>query len=228
MVLGVLQGMSSENVVGRAGGHLQLIRFYENMSRLAIFIDGGYLDKIAEKEFGIFIDYEKISGEIRKVVASTATDIELLRTFYYNCLPYQSNPPTPNEALRFSKRQGFYDYLSQLRRFEVRRGRLAFRGLSDKGEPIFEQKKVDLMLGLDLALLSGKQQINHVAIVTGDGDLLPAFEVAKTEGILVWLFHGPRCSKADGKSTYAQELWLKADERYEIDLAFMQRIQKIH
>ena len=49
--------------------------------------------------------------------------------------------------------------------------------------------------------------------------------VAKEEGILVWLFHGPRQSKKDGFSTFANELWQEADERYEINLDFMQRIQ---
>lgn len=196
------------------------------MSRLAIFIDGGYLDKIAELEFGMFVDFAKISGEIRSIVAKTAPDIEILRTFYYHCLPYQSNPPTPTEALRFSKKQGFLNSLSSLPRFEVRTGRLAFKGLDAHGEPIFQQKRLDLLLGLDLALLSGKRQISHVVILAGDSDLLPAFKVAKDEGLLVWLFHGPRHSRLDGTCTYAQELWDAADERFELDLAFMQRIQK--
>jgi uncharacterized LabA/DUF88 family protein len=81
-----------------------------------------------------------------------------------------------------------------------------------------------LLLGLDFALLSGKKQITHAAVIAGDSDLLPAFQVAKDEGISVWLFHGPRVSKKDGKSTYADDLWREADERFEIDLSFMNRI----
>lgn len=197
------------------------------MPRLAIFIDGGYLDKIAELEFGMFVDFSKINEEIRSIIARTAPDIEVLRSFYYHCLPYQSNPPTPIEAQRFSKKQAFFKSLSRLPRFEVRTGRLVFKGLDANAEPIFQQKRVDLLLGLDLALLSGKRQVSHLVILAGDSDLLPAFKVAKDEGLLVWLFHGPRHSRIDSTCTYAQELWDEADERFEIDLAFMQRIQKL-
>lgn len=184
------------------------------------------MDKIAEHEFAIFVDYAKISEEIRKIVSVGASEnLELLRTFYYHCLPYQGNPPTADEVLRFSKRQGFLDMLSRLPRFTVRKGRLVYRGKDDKGDPIYQQKRVDLQLGMDFALLSGKKQITHIAILAGDGDLLPALKVAKDEGVLVWLFHGPRYSKQDGKSTFADELWVEADERYEINLGFMQKVQ---
>ena len=29
------------------------------MSRLAIFIDGGYVDQLAEKDFSVWVDYAK-------------------------------------------------------------------------------------------------------------------------------------------------------------------------
>ena len=195
------------------------------MSRLAIFIDGGYLDSLSQDEFNIPVDYSKINEEILNIVSAKSTGIELLRTYYYYCLPYQGNPPTAIEATRFSKRQSFFDSLNRLPRFMVRQGRLVFRGNDANGLPIFQQKRVDLLLGLDFALLSGKNQISHVAVLAGDSDLLPAFRVAKDEGILVWLFHGPRHCKKDGSPTFADELWREADERYEINLAFMKRIQ---
>ena len=197
------------------------------MYRLAIFVDGGYLDSLATDEFGIRIDQSKLGEEIRRIVAAkTPNSVDLLRTLYYDCLPYQSNPPTTEEKGRFSKKRSYFDMLRNLPRFDVREGRLVFRGLDKSGKQIFQQKRVDLLLGLDFALLSGKRQITHVAVVSGDSDLLPAFKVAKEEGISVWLFHGPRKSKKDGSSTYAYELWQEADERCEIDLAFMKRVQR--
>lgn len=195
------------------------------MARLAIFIDGGYLDAIAEDEFSTRVDLGKLSEEIRSIVSSrTPEEVDLLRTFYYDCLPYQSSSPTNEERLRFGRKRSFFDALQRLSRFSVREGRLAFRGHYANGAPIFQQKRIDLLLGLDFALLSGKRQITHVAVVTGDSDLIPAFQVAKEEGVSVWLFHGPRVSKKDGQSTYAIELWQEADERFEIDLALMQRV----
>lgn len=197
------------------------------MYRLVIFVDGGYLDSLATDEFGIRVDQSKLGEEIRRIVAAkTPNSVDLLRTLYYDCLPYQSNPPTTEEKERFSKKRSYFDMLRNLPRFDVREGRLVFRGLDKSGKQIFQQKRVDLLLGLDFALLSGKRQITHVAVVSGDSDLLPAFKVAKEEGISVWLFHGPRKSKRDGSSTYAYELWQEADERYEIDLDFMKRVQR--
>ena len=197
------------------------------MSRLAIFVDGGYLDSLAEDEFSMRVDMGKLGDEIRQIITTKSQDnVELLRTFYYDCLPYKSNPPTEEEALRFGKKRRFFSALSYLPRFSVREGRLVFRDKDAKGKPIFQQKRVDLLLGLDFALLSGKQKIAHAAVVSGDSDLVPAFSVAKEEGILVWLFHGPRISKKDGSSTFANELWQEADERYEIDSKFMRRIQR--
>ena len=197
------------------------------MYRLAIFVDGGYLDSLATDEFGIRVDQSKLGEEIRRIVAAkTPNSVDLLRTLYYDCLPYQSNPPTTEEKVRFSKKRSYFDMLRNLPRFDVREGRLVFRGLDKSGKQIFQQKRVDLLLGLDFALLSGKRQITHVAVVSGDSDLLPAFKVAKEEGISVWLFHGPRKSKKDGSSSYAYELWQEADERYEIDLDFMKLVQR--
>lgn len=197
------------------------------MSRLAIFIDGGYLDNLSQEEFNVHVDFAKINAEILKVVSAKSPGTELLRTYYYHCLPYQGNPPTPVETSRFSNRQRFFDALSRLPRFTVRQGRLVFRGTDTGGLPIFQQKRVDLLMGLDFALLSSKNQITHVVVLTGDSDFLPAFHVAKEEGILVWLFHGPRRCKKNGSSTFADELWREADERFEIDLSFMKKVEYV-
>ncbi len=68
------------------------------MFRLAIFVDGAYLEKVAQKN-AVRVDYEKLSSEIlSRVNARTpAAPMDLLRTYYYNGLPYQSNRPTDDE-----------------------------------------------------------------------------------------------------------------------------------
>lgn len=53
---------------------------------------------------------------------------------------------------------------------------------------------------------------------SGDSDLLPAFEVAQREGVVVCLVHGPR-------STYAGDLRSSADERIEMDSDFMDAVR---
>lgn len=190
------------------------------MARLAIFIDGGYLVNLAEHHFSIWVDHEKLSNEIRDIIAgSTREPLDLLRTYFYDSLPYQSNPPSAEEALRFSRKRSFFSALQRLPNYTVRQGRLMYKGDDAQGRPIFQQKRVDLMLGLDIASLAAKQQITHAAVLSGDSDLLPAVEAAQQEGVVVWLVHGP-------PSTYARELWELADNRLSIDRGFMQRIER--
>lgn len=192
------------------------------MGRLAIFIDGGYLDRASRDAFGMRPDYGKLSQAIAAEVAGGSTEpVELLRTLYYHCLPYQSAQPTPEQAKRFGQARAFMDALARLPRYEVRLGRLAYRGTNAKGQPIFQQKRVDLLLGLDFALLAGKHQIGHAVVLSGDSDLVPAVEVAKQEGVCVWLVHGPRRSK-----TYARELWDAVDERIELTAALMSSVAR--
>lgn len=194
------------------------------MARLAIFIDGGYLDALARDYFRVWVDYQKFVDQITAAVASkTPEPIDRFRTYYDHCLPYQSNPPTNEEAKRYGQKHRLFGRLRSLDRFEVREGRLVFLGLDSQGNPIFQQKRIDLLLGLDFALLSAKHLITHAAVVLGDSDLIPAFETARQEGVSLWLFHGPRQPKK-GQSTVASELWLAADERVEIDQTFMNRV----
>lgn len=151
--------------------------------RVACFIDGGYLDKILQNQFGYAkIDYSKLAEWM-------ADGKELLRTYYYNCLPHQSSTPTKEEAERYAGKERFYHTLKKLPRFAVRLGKLEPRGVTSDGRIIFEQKRVDTYLGVDIAKLCVKQQVTHIAILTGDSDFIPAVEVAKEEGIFVCLFH---------------------------------------
>lgn len=192
------------------------------MARLAIFIDGGYVDRLAIDHFDVRIDFSKFVSEITAAVSGkTAEPMDLLRTYYYRCLPYQSSPPSQEERKRFSGKRNFFDALRRLDSFEVREGRLELRGY-DSGKPMFQQKRTDLMLGLDFALLSSKRQITHAAIVAGDSDFIPAVQAAKSEGASVRLFHGPRESRQI--STYAQELWLESDARLEMTQSFAQSV----
>lgn len=125
------------------------------MFRLAIFVDGAYLEKVAKKN-DVWVDYGKLSSRIlTPVTARTpAAPIDLLRTYYYNSLPHKSNRPTDHEKEFFQKRRGFYDALERLSSFTVRLGVVKYRGRDNRGQPIYQQKQVDLLLGLDFALLS--------------------------------------------------------------------------
>ncbi len=197
------------------------------MAKLAIFVDGAHLDFLLRDEFGrAHIDYALFAEAIRaEVGAKSAEPVDLLRTYYYHCLPHQSSSPTTEESERYGRMRRFVDALDKLPRFKFRQGRLAPRGVDAIGVPQFVQKRIDLMLGIDLALLSGKHQISHAALVGGDSDFMPAIEAGQAEGVSMWLIHGPTVAR-DGRSTYHKDLWNLADERFEITQGFIDKIRQ--
>ncbi len=140
---------------------------------------------------------------------------DVLRTYYYHCPPYQGNPPTQEERERYSAQRSFYTALERLPRFSVRLGRLAYRGDDGAGRPKFEQKRVDILLGVDMVLLAAKQSIQEAVLIAGDSDFIPAVSVAKSEGVLVRLYHGERPHS---------DLWAEADERVKISQSLIDLI----
>lgn len=171
------------------------------MSSAAIFVDGGYFDRVSRDCGSPRIDFGKLATELAK-------PNDLLRTYYYHCLPYQSVPPTQEEIDRHLGKQRFFSALNRLNRFEVREGKLEFRGVDkDTLKPIFEQKRVDIYLGVDLVLLAVKNKIARAILITGDSDFLPAIRAAKNEGVLIHLYHG------SGPQQPHRDLWEEADDR---------------
>jgi len=172
---------------------------------VAFFIDGSYLDHaLVSISAGKRIDYQAL---IRAIVDKAGGDRNIIRVYYYHCLPYQDHPPTKEQSERFGKMQRFFRAVQRMPRFEVKQGRLAYRGLDDKKNPIFEQKRIDLLLGIDLVLHSTKRAIDEAFIIAGDSDFIPAIRTAKSEGVVTYLVHG-----ADPHDDLLDEV----DERIEI------------
>ncbi len=185
------------------------------IDRIAIFIDGGYVEKILERAFaGTPIDYGRL-------VAELAAGRGLLRAYYYNCPPYEGDPPSPGEIVRKARADRFFGALRRLPRFEVRLGRLEKRTCEHCGSVDFRQKRADLMLGVDLVNLAARQQISGAVLVTGDSDLVPAVQVAKDCGILVHLFHG------DDRNPPHRDLYDTCDERTRIEGSLIDRVRRI-
>ena len=183
------------------------------MARLAIHIDGGYVTKVAERA-EVRLDYRALSDAITDRIRATSKEpLDLVRTYYYDCLPYQSSPPKPHEEERLKRKTHFFNELRLLPNFALRQGRLKRRGTSPAGAPMFQQKRVDLMMGLDIARLAAKGQVTHLALLSGDSDLIPAVDAAQQEAVIVWLVHDERGT--------ANELKLLADNRILLDREFL-------
>jgi uncharacterized LabA/DUF88 family protein len=180
------------------------------MAGLGVFIDGAYLDKVCQQDFGgCCVDFTKLISEL-------TVEIPLFRAYYCDALPYQSNPPSDGERQRVSSKQKFFDYLQRLPRFEVRLGQCVRREGAD-GIVQYTQKGVDVHLAVDIVRLALKNRVSDIALVTADADLIPAVQVARDEGVIVHLYHGTTCPLS---------LLESCDEHTRLDTLFMRRVER--
>lgn len=183
------------------------------MDKVAIFIDGAYFSKVLKESFSFAqIDFSKLSTFL-------ANGDPILRTYYYNCMPYKSPTPSSGEIAKYNNMQRFVTSLEKLDRYAVRLGKLENRGRKADGAPIFQQKRVDILLGCDLVLLAAKQRIGKAILITGDSDFIPAIEVAKNEGVEIELVY-------DSAHHPHSSLTLIADVRKELSQADIDSVKK--
>jgi uncharacterized LabA/DUF88 family protein len=140
----------------------------------------------------------------------------LYRIFFYDCAPLTKriHHPVSKRALDLSKtdtaitRLAIHRRLLDARKVALRLGRLTDdftwvlrpealkRWLSEKSafDPSDDdfilnvtQKGVDMRLGLDVASMAFKRQVDQIILVAGDADFVPAAKLARREGIDVVL-----------------------------------------
>ncbi|PMW99550.1 NYN domain-containing protein [Pseudomonas sp. FW215-R2] len=138
---------------------------------------------------------------------------ELYRIFFYDCPPLdtkQHNPIT-KKFVDFSKskeavfRRELHIRLRSKRKLALRLGHLSkdvkwtikpsriaelLKGkiqISDLTETDVSidtrQKGVDMRIGVDVASLSFKQQVDQIVLIAGDADFVPAAKMARREGV---------------------------------------------
>ncbi len=191
----------------------------QQLGRAVVFIDNGYLSAILRDEFNqARIDYLTLSEIICKGYSR-------LRTYVYDCLPYQSNPPTPEQKALYSGKVKFFKALGDLPSFQPRFGKQRPRAGG------FIQKGVDVLLAIDLIKLSSKGQIQKAFLIAGDGDFAPVVEAAKDEGVSVKLFHSGSFQVTPNghkQPKYSNELWQKCDERQVVDDTLIRQCVLVH
>ena len=171
--------------------------------KTTVFIDGGYLRALGQKA-----GYRYTPDLIETVAVGCVSGEEtLLRVLYYDCAPYTGDPPLPvsGAPANFRGSDAWLRELAAKPLFAVRLGTLKFRGFIAKRTPInpnelsdgdfkprFEQKGVDMRLGLDIATHAMNGSVDRIILVTGDTDCLPAMKFARSAGLQVVLVELPR------------------------------------
>ncbi len=150
---------------------------------------------------------------IRHLTQAKGEEYDLYRIFYYDCLPYdkkQHNPVT-GKSIDFSKtdqykfQTSFFEELRKKRKVALRLGVLEDKkkwiikpsktkdllkgtiSIDDLTEDDvlfdFTQKMVDMKIGLDIASITLKKQVDQIILIAGDSDFVPAAKLARREGI---------------------------------------------
>ena len=174
--------------------------------RAAIFIDGAYL-QTQLKNNGSEADYLHIADHLLAPLRASFP-LDLLRCYYYYCPPYMSQEPTEDELKRMEVHHKFVADLQSLGRWAVRLGKLQKRWEGQR--EVYEQKRVDVLLSVDIVRHAAAGHIQHAMLVAGDSDFVPAVEAAKEHGVTVSLW----CGTA---KTVHKDLIALVDECYAFD-----------
>ena len=173
------------------------------MKRVALLIDGGHV-RVLAKQAGHDFDPDFIKRFSRECVDAGE---ELTRVLYYDCAPFSGTLKLPVSGTRktYKGDDAWLRDLASRDLFAVRLGVLKFRGFSLKQTPLdpaqvtdadfkanYEQKGVDMRIGLDIATLSSNRSVDRIILVSGDTDCVPAMKHARIAGLQVVLVELPR------------------------------------
>lgn len=148
----------------------------------------------------------------RKHLEDNGHKNDLYRIFYYDCPPFKDKlqHPLTGKLIDFSETDTykwnieFIDSLKCKRKTAIRLGNLLNDGYNLKKDVIkklssgelttdklkpshfevnFQQKCVDMKIGLDIASMAYKRLVDQIVLISGDSDFVPAAKLARREGI---------------------------------------------
>lgn len=171
------------------------------MAVVALLIDGGHLRVLAKRA-----GHDYTTEYVEQIAHACLADGEhLLRVLYYDCPPFvgQVRRPVSNTVYHFNRQDTWLQDLAKRDYFAVRRGTLKFRGWKLKAlpgpaqptdadyDPDFEQKGVDMRIGLDVATFAENGSVHRLLLITNDTDFVPAMKHARKAGLQIALLTFP-------------------------------------
>jgi uncharacterized LabA/DUF88 family protein len=176
--------------------------------KTVILLDGGFLRVKATKAGKLYnpVFIAKFAQKCK------ANDEEILRVLYYDCAPYAGTVklPVSGTPYTFQGSDKWLDELAAQDLFAVRRGVLKFRGYKPKQTPVpgagaltdadfdpdFEQKGVDMRIGLDIAAYSTQRCADGIVLVSNDTDCVPAMKYGRRAGLQIVVVELPNSKVA--------------------------------
>jgi uncharacterized LabA/DUF88 family protein len=174
------------------------------LTRYRALRGNAYPDRVAKDLHWMCRRHLRQDGKVRRLYRIFFYDCPPLSKKVHN--------PVTGKAIDFAKTQmaswrlAFHDELRKLRKVALRLGYLNERSghwelHSDKLKALLaghltvanltesdvkyevRQKGVDMRIGLDIASMAFKQQVDQIVLVAGDSDFVPAAKLARREGI---------------------------------------------
>lgn len=183
------------------------------MLHYAVLIDGGF----AKRKLGSSVKPATAEQFRALITALTVIEplssMRLHRVYYYDSIPLETTHERPlqggQEAFGgspvASRSRALFEALGKMPYVALRLGELTFNGWSvaarklersngDSVEiraadlrPNITQKGVDMRVGMDIAALTLKKQVQVIVLVSGDSDFVPAMRFARREGAQLFL-----------------------------------------
>jgi uncharacterized LabA/DUF88 family protein len=185
------------------------------MKKTALLIDGGWFCRALANRLKLPGKWPTAHQVIKNAKSVLGRGEDLFRIFYYDCEPYSLEVTNPVDGSKinystlptYAARLKFFHDLGQSSHVALRRGELKPRGwtfsrayrqslmaggvpLAPRGRDVyanFEQKGVDMRIGIDVATLALKGIVDRIVLFSGDTDMVPALKLARREGLQVFL-----------------------------------------
>jgi uncharacterized LabA/DUF88 family protein len=180
------------------------------MKRVAVLMDGGFVGKAIGAHADPQFQAQRV---VRLAEACLDADEEIFRIYYYDCAPYAGKRKDLGGVVVDFQAKRQFQYQTDLLQAiggkpftAVRLGEVRFRGwrprkhitgrlrrqgsitLSPRDfEPNFQQKGVDMRVGLDVATLSIGKLVDRIILVAADSDFIAAMKLARREGMQIAL-----------------------------------------
>lgn len=183
------------------------------MQNYAILIDGGF----AKRKLGSAVrpaTAQDFACLVQKLQATAPLDaMRLHRVYYYDSVPLETAHDKPLNGGRIefgnnpvaNRSRQLFEQLAKQPFTALRLGELSFEGwvvsskalntapgktleiTGDDLKPQISQKGVDMRVGMDIAALTLKKQVQAIVLVSGDSDFVPAMKFARREGANLFL-----------------------------------------
>ncbi len=185
------------------------------MKRTAILIDGEFFALALKKALQLASRPTPIQTH-KNALGLAQPDEDVLRMYYYDSQPYSGREthPVTGKTIDYSgtapalARVRFLSELGQMNLIALRCGETRPRGWQLTDDYLakvkagtaqaptatdynlrFEQKGVDMRIGIDVATLALNQHVERIIVASNDTDLIPAFKVARRHGVQVIIAH---------------------------------------